>query len=1021
MKKRIRLTLLALLAIACAKEQGIEDKTAIAQSSNTVSVSLPETLKTALQAPDAGIYPVVWSEGDCISTNGVTSVPLASSEAGKEEVVFQFQGDLFLPFNILYPASASGDVVTFSPTQNYTAGSFASGAAPMWGTTDDFANVTLHHLSAVLKFPFKASGSGQSITRVMVSALGGEPLCGDFTMELSGEGLFNGNMKAPASAPSTVELNCGSGVALSTSSATDFFVCIPAGTYVKGFKVIAVDNNSQAMTLYFYTNTPPTDIEAGKVIEFPASAFSATESILTISTVGQLQTFAANASAYKKVVLLNDLTWPDGNAWTPINGFSGEFDGGMHCVTGLNAPLFNTLSNESIVRNLTLESDITQPSNGVIATLACLFSSGRIVNCHAKGSIQVNADVEQAGGLVAKMNGTSCRLTDCSCTSDIRINGQTASLARIWCGGVVGHVQNGILSNCRFSGTLVLADTFKMIFCGGIVGRDDAAAGVENCTNTGYINIDSSARASSQSFIGGIGGLVAGTATGCVHSGNLVCQGTSLINLYVGGICASCRGGASDCVNDGAVNFSVTGLTNLAYVGGVIGILDSGSALTYRQLTTTENAYVNIDAPVVGQNLGYISVGGITGGCNMNNVTLEDCIHKGRIRANNAYESYGTHGLILGGITGSTLRTAAMSVTVSGCVNQGSIHLEELEKSSNYVYAGGIIGLAASGDADSKALTLTVRNCSNHGDITRHVDSMTYTSNRRSFCGGICGAIGGDNRVYDSYDRINATLTACSNSGTLIFNRYTTQNQFKEVATVESYTGGIVGVSKSIGNFRTYIVRCENSGKVLSTSGYNGGIVGFVRCGTLIYGEKVGDTWEYTRNSGIVGMFDTNNVKETGSGYMNAGGIAGCLDSRYSNNRIEYCWNSGYVAASTAGTVGAGGIVGDLRLKDAVTHCKNSGTVRFKLSPNLSADKCVATGQISGVSADYTISYCGIGGQYGRKGNGTAGLDNFGGDERYVFSKFIYALTDNITSQAGVDMLAPGCVWWNGVDKLDWE
>ena len=154
---------------------------------------------------------------------------------------------------------------------------------------------------------------------------------------------------------------------------------------------------------------------------------------------------------------------------------------------------------------------------------------------------------------------------------------------------------------------------------------------------------------------------------------------------------------------------------------------------------------------------------------------------------------------------------------------------------------------------------------------------------------------------------------------------------------------------------------------------------------------------------------------------MLSGGICACLKESSFPVAIEYCSNEGLVAASTDGKIGAGGIVADLRISDVVRYCSNNAVVRFLPSGRCTVSNAVATGQISGKGTDFKVRDCAVGGRYGRKGNPTAGLDKFGGDERYLFSKFIYALSSDITTQDQLDVFAPGCTWWDGVTPPDWE
>ena len=89
----IKLALPLLLAVACAKEiPGQTDD--LAPEGGTLTVCLPETgTKTALGAKTDGKYPVLWKEGDCLSLNGYSSLPLAAGDAGSSSAGFVFATD----------------------------------------------------------------------------------------------------------------------------------------------------------------------------------------------------------------------------------------------------------------------------------------------------------------------------------------------------------------------------------------------------------------------------------------------------------------------------------------------------------------------------------------------------------------------------------------------------------------------------------------------------------------------------------------------------------------------------------------------------------------------------------------------------------------------------------------------------------------------------------------------------------------------------------------------------------------
>ncbi len=90
--------------------------------------------KTCIGGKDGNIYRTCWQEGDRISLNGVPSAALDAEQDGQRTASFVFRGGLYAPFNILYPATESADVVTFPAEQHHVSGSFDPAAAPMWAS-----------------------------------------------------------------------------------------------------------------------------------------------------------------------------------------------------------------------------------------------------------------------------------------------------------------------------------------------------------------------------------------------------------------------------------------------------------------------------------------------------------------------------------------------------------------------------------------------------------------------------------------------------------------------------------------------------------------------------------------------------------------------------------------------------------------------------------------------------------------------------------------------------------------------
>lgn len=1014
-KNKLFAGIVVLAVCGCSKASLPENDAGNCQKEFAIGISLSESSKTALLSPVAGVYPSVWSEGDCISMAGNSSRPLTAAEAGKDRAVFKFDSDVSLPFNIIYPASDKADVVRFASRQTFREGSFDRGAAPMFGTAREFGDISLHHLSSVLRFLMKAqAGHGEKITRVVVSSLGAEPLSGNFTIATSQDGLFTGEIAGQPGCASSVVLDCGEGVSLSSDRESAFYLCVPYGTYSKGFKAEFINDASESMTLYFLTDSGGASLKAGSVKEFPVKEFKAEESVFLIYNEKDLRDFAVNPATCSKAILCSDINVQ--GDWTPISGLTGEFDGSMYTISGLKDSFFGEIS-DGIVRNLRLSSDITECAAGSFASLAAaLKGKGRAVNCHSSGNMTADlpSGVSRIGGLIGSMDGQLAEICDCSCSGSL--NATYSSTGSIYCGGVVAHANAGTVRNCSFSGTLTLNGSSKNLFAGGIGGRCQENAYLVGCENRGTVTSGTSFCTTSLCFFGGVAGYHTAVISDCVNSGVVECKGGSVAGLCLGGVVGTGCNAVQGCVNSGKVVLSASEIANTAYVGGVAGNLDKAAVLRLSGLKSTAASSVTVNSPTSAT---CICEGGILGTSCLDELELLDCVNEGVVQTNGSCATY-SPGLLMGGIIGGVIRTTATVLSLNGCRNKGLIHIEEQTNSSNVVYAGGIIGLAGSG-AKGKVLDVFMSDCHNEGDITRMVNDMVFKSNDRTFCGGICGAIGGDNRSHGTYDNVNAKVSACSNSGTIVFNRFSGETSFKETVLNESYTGGIAGVTNCATGYQAFVTNCENSGNILSTAGYNAGIVAFSNLGTRICGEKTADGVVYTKNSGRIGMFNPDNYGETGGGYMLSGGICACLKESSFSVAIEYCSNEGLVAASTDGKIGAGGIVADLRISDVVQHCRNNAIVRFLPSGRCTVSNAIATGQISGKGTDFKVRDCAVGGRYGRKGNTTAGLDKFGGDERYLFSKFIYALSSDITTQSQLDVFAPGCTWWDGVTPPDWE
>ncbi len=358
-----------------------------------------------------------------------------------------------------------------------------------------------------------------------------------------------------------------------------------------------------------------------------------------------------------------------------------------------------------------------------------------------------------------------------------------------------------------------------------------------------------------------------------------------------------------------------------------------------------------------------------------------------------------------------------MKVDITACVNSGKIAGYDGDHQSGYrITAGGILACAGSYSSEKK-LILTVSDCVNRGPVDRGLGySAVYKSGYSSFGGGIIGACGVCHMLSDSYTYSDIVVRNCSNEAQIRFNLFVSNSSFIEKVTSYSFSGGIVGLSRAAGG-GVRIECCSNSGDILPNAGYAGGIVAFIHSSTVVTGKKISSgNINYTKNTGCVGEYAFETKNPSGSGYLVSGGIVGYLKNGDNNSRVEYCWNDGKIAGSTATKTRPfpGGIVGNDGLAGAVNCCKNSGYVRCYGSYTYQS------GLITGTLAAKYVSNCGVGGHIWRDA-WIEPTSNQSGDGK-PYTNYIYGC-HNI---AGLESYPesefyPGCTYWDGHSLLEWE
>ena len=251
------------MLLSCDKEQ---KKQAFRLNAGVEEVAV----KTVLGSKESGKYPVLWSEGDVISINGLVSKPLTAEEAGAASATFTFDekpADAGV-YNVVYPGSNTSGRVLFPASQSYVEDSFSPGAAPLIGQTDNLdAPVTMRSCAAAIRFSLKGN---VNLTSMEVSTPAGEKISGIFDMNLSPQDGASAKMN----------YSFGSGLELSETANTVVFT-VPAGSYQKGIRAVLKANGGSSMTLSFFTSGAT--VEA-KVCAFPAISFQAGKEIIFTET-----------------------------------------------------------------------------------------------------------------------------------------------------------------------------------------------------------------------------------------------------------------------------------------------------------------------------------------------------------------------------------------------------------------------------------------------------------------------------------------------------------------------------------------------------------------------------------------------------------------------------------------------------------------------------------------------------------------------------------------------------------------
>lgn len=270
MKKFLLCVLVVCGLAACEKKEVTDDLL-------SVEAGLPSSAtRTALGNKTGDAWPLLWSAGDCLMLNGVQSTVLSASEAGGPSATFRFAGvGGASVWNYTYCGVAGSDcTVVFPAAQSSGDGNIAPQTLPMYAATSSVSGITLSPLGAVLRFSF-TSASAVTLDRIQITAIGGEPVCGNYTIGKNGAGLLNGAISASGNNRDNVVVSASTAL---SSSGKPFCAVVPAGTYQSGFKALVTASGGRTMEVWFNTKSDKT-LSAGTLYDFGTAEFVATGSV----------------------------------------------------------------------------------------------------------------------------------------------------------------------------------------------------------------------------------------------------------------------------------------------------------------------------------------------------------------------------------------------------------------------------------------------------------------------------------------------------------------------------------------------------------------------------------------------------------------------------------------------------------------------------------------------------------------------------------------------------------------------
>ncbi len=625
----------AMFAFSCVADstENLGPNIEVGNGGEVIELTLSfEESRTQLGEKADGLYPLLWSEGDKISVNGVESGKAVISDDGKSATFTTTVNAE--EYCVAYPATTAGKVL-FAKKQNHVieGNTFESGVSTMYGKGAKGENIVLKHLTGVLKIGVKGSAV---LSKAQISTIDRAPIAGAFDIDFE-----SGELTATTTSEDVIEYSFGEAGLQLSDEAQYIHVAVPAGKYDELYITLYEKGNSGNImyaTIKAGDNGKP--LTAGNVREFSNSiVYAPNAQLFVIDSAERLQAFKAAIESEEGLTsdaLLTEDIDMTGVEWTPINGenYTKTLVGNGYAIKGLTAPLFAT-------------------------------TSASFKGVHLEGINIATNDATAMGALACTITATDAvlpKVENCSVSGTFTVKNETyvpaADGSETYYGALVGLVKGVTINGCVNNATINVeracaeASTKKPTSrIGGVVGemdiftKSDASvifSEAHNLTNNGAISY-SCAKTTSEIYMGGCVGVssqenLSVKITNCCNNAAILCSATTSGTVRIGGVFAYAYSlNNKDAMTENLVNYGDVTLGkgtygSYVYLGGVAA---QGQSCSVNE--SQNHGAVTVAADAVCN--GVLDMGGILGrhttitfsGTDQTSYYCDDCTNHGTV------------------------------------------------------------------------------------------------------------------------------------------------------------------------------------------------------------------------------------------------------------------------------------------------------------------------------------------------------------------------------------------------------